>query len=166
MGGRQSRIDEAYGHVFDHFAVDYEYADGVHAMSMCRQGDGCSSKVEEVIQGTNGRAVTSSGRARLEGGPDWIFSEDNPNPYQVEHHNLHESIRGSSKRLNEGHRIAESTMTAIMGRMAAYSGRDLTWEEALNAQLDMRPEQYDFIELDVPQIARPGRTAHDAELWS
>ena len=166
MGGRQSRIEDAFGHIFDHFAVDYEYADGVHAMSMCRQGDGCSSKVEEVIQGTNGRAVTSSGRARLEGGPDWIFSEDNPNPYQIEHHDLHESIRGNSRRLNEGHRIAESTMTAIMGRMAAYSGRDITWEEALNAQLDMRPEQYDFIELDIPQIARPGRTAHDAELWS
>ncbi len=166
MGGRQSRIDEAYGHVFDHFAVDYEYADGVHAMSMCRQGDGCSSKVEEVVQGTKGRAVTSSGRARLEGGSDWIFTADNPNPYQVEHQALHESIRGDSTRLNEGHRIAESTMTAIMGRMAAYSGRDITWEEALNAELDMRPEQYDFVELDVPQIARPGRTAHDAELWS
>ena len=135
-------------------------------MSMCRQGDGCSSKVEEVVQGTKGRAVTSSGRARLEGGPDWIFSADNPNPYQVEHHALHESIRGDSRRLNEGHRIAESTMTAIMGRMAAYSGKDITWEEALNAQLDMRPEQYDFVELEVPQIARPGRTAHDAELWS
>ena len=57
-------------------------------------------------------------------------------------------------------------MTAIMGRMAAYSGKDITWEEALNAQLDMRPEQYDFVELEVPQIARPGRTALDAELWS
>ena len=101
--------------------------------------------------GTKGRAVTSSGRARLEGGPDWIFSADNPNPYQVEHHALHESIRGDSRRLNEGHRIAESTMTAIMGRMAAYSGKDITWEEALNAQLDMRPEQYDFVELEVPQ---------------
>ena len=166
MGGRQSRIDDAYGHIFDHFAVDYEYPDGIHAMSMCRQGDGCSSRVEEVIQGTQGRAVMSSGRARIEGGHDWTFAAENPNPYLVEHHDLHESIRGNTSRINEGHRIAESTLTAIMGRMAAYSGKDITWDEALGAQLDMRPRAYDFIELDVPEIARPGRTAHDSELWT
>ena len=135
-------------------------------MSMCRQGDGCSSRVEEVIQGTSGRVVTSSGRARLEGGPDWVFSSENPNPYVVEHKNLHASMTGRTDRLNEGHRIAESTLTAIMGRMAAYSGKDITWEQALNADLDMTPTEYAFVEIEIPQVPRPGRTAHDAELWT
>ena len=166
MGGRQARIDPNYGHIYDHFAIDYEYPGGLHAMSMCRQGDGCSSRVEEVIQGTKGRAVTSSGRARFEGGPEWTFSGDNPNPYVVEHKDLHASILGQTNRLNEGHRIAESTLTAIMGRMAAYSGKDITWEQALNAELDMTPPQYAFVEIDIPQIPRPGRTAHDEELWT
>ncbi|MCH2132467.1 MAG: Gfo/Idh/MocA family oxidoreductase [Phycisphaerales bacterium] len=165
MGGRQARIDPSYGHIYDHFAIDYEYPNGVHALSMCRQGDGCSSRVEEAIQGTKGRAVTSSGRARLEGGPSWTFEGKNPNPYVVEHQDLHNSLRGQGNRLNEGHQIAESTLTAIMGRMAAYSGKDITWEDALNADLDMTPPQYAFVEIDIPEIPRPGRTAHDAELW-
>ncbi len=165
MGGRQARIDPSYGHIYDHFAIDYEYPGGIHALSMCRQGDGCSSRVEEVIQGTKGRAITSSGRARFEGGTDWSFSGDNPNPYVMEHRNLHASIRGDSDRLNEGHRIGESTLTAIMGRMAAYSGKDITWEEALNADLDMTPPQYAMVDIAIPEIPRPGRTAPDAELW-
>ena len=165
MGGRQSRIDPKYGHIFDHFANDYVYNGGRQVMSMCRQAVGATGRVQEHIQGTKGRAITHSGGTRFEGGVDWQFTDENPNPYVVEHKNLHASIRGDAPRLNEGHRIAESTLTAIMGRMSAYSGKEIRWEDALNADLDMTPPQYAFVDLNVPRIARPGSTAMDDELW-
>ncbi|MDP7029505.1 MAG: Gfo/Idh/MocA family oxidoreductase [Phycisphaerales bacterium] len=165
MGGRQSRTQPEYGHCFDHFAVDYEYPGGVHAMSMCRQADGSSGRVGEVIQGTEGRAVTTSGRAKFEGGRNWAFEGENPNPYVAEHRDLHASIRGDGPYLNEARRIAESTLTAIMGRMSAYSGRELTWDEVLASPLDMTPPEYAFTSMQTPAIPVPGRTdPHDA-LW-
>ena len=166
MGGRQSRIDPKYGHIFDHFANDYTYSDGRQVMSMCRQAVGATGRVEEHIQGTKGRAITHSGGTRFEAGVDWRFEDKNPNPYVVEHKDLHASIRGETPRLNEGKRIAESTLTAIMGRMSAYSGKELTWDEALNADLDMTPAQYAFVDIEVPRVARPGSTKFDDELWS
>ncbi|MCH2138091.1 MAG: Gfo/Idh/MocA family oxidoreductase [Phycisphaerales bacterium] len=165
MGGRQSRIDPTYGHIFDHFACDFTYPDGRQAMSMCRQAVGASGKVEEHIQGTKGRAITHSGGTRFEGGVDWQYDKANPNPYVQEHKNLLASIRGETQRLNEAQRVAESTMTAIMGRMSAYSGKDLTWDETLNADLDMTPDEYAFVTLATPRIARPGSTKFDDELW-
>jgi len=166
MGGRQSRTQPRFGHGYDHFAIDYEYPGGVHALSMARQIDGSANRVEEVIQGTKGRSVTSSGRARFEGDRTWAFEGDNPNPYVVEHQDLHASIRGDGQRLNEGKRIAESTMTAIMGRMSAYSGKELTWDEALNSPLDMRPPAYAFMALPVPIVSTPGRTSPHDTLWN
>lgn len=166
MGGRQSRTEPEYGHAYDHFAIDYEYPGGVHAMSMARQTDGGAGRVGEVIQGTNGRCLISSGQARLEGGSNWTFEGENPNPYVVEHRDLHASIRGETPRLNEGIRIAESTLTAIMGRMSAYSGKELTWDEALTSPLDMRPPAYAFMSLPVPTVPIPGRTSPHDTLWN
>ena len=165
VGGRQTRIDPRFGHGFVHFAIDYEYPGGVHAMSMCRQADGCAGRVEEIVQGTKGRSVTSSGRARFEGGPTWSYQDENPNPYVVEHRNLQASIREQGPRFNEGRRIAESTLTAIMGRMSAYSGKTITWEEAMQADLDLTPPAYAFGDLDTPMIARPGTTSMTDTLW-
>ena len=166
MGGRQSRIDPKYGHIFDHFANDYTYSNGRQVMSMARQAVGATGRVQEHMQGTKGRAITHSGGTRFEAGVDWRFEGDNPNPYVVEHKDLHASIRGDTPRLNEGRRIAESTLTAIMGRMSAYSGKELTWDDALNADLDMTPPQYAFVELGLPRIPRPGNTKFDDELWA
>ncbi|MDP6478672.1 MAG: Gfo/Idh/MocA family oxidoreductase [Phycisphaerales bacterium] len=166
MGGRQSRTQPQYGHGYDHFAIDYEYPGGVHALSMARQADGSANRVEEVIQGTTGRSLTSSGRAQIEGGSNWTFEGENPNPYVVEHQDLHASIRGEVPRLNEGERIAESTLTAIMGRMSAYSGKELSWDDALNSPLDMRPPAYAFMSLPTPVVSIPGRTSPHDTLWS
>ncbi|MCW5767040.1 MAG: Gfo/Idh/MocA family oxidoreductase, partial [Phycisphaeraceae bacterium] len=77
MGGRQVRTDAAYGHIFDHFAVEYEYPGGVVVSSMCRQIDGCAGRVEEVVVGTQGVMVTASGRARIEGERPWRFEGEN-----------------------------------------------------------------------------------------
>jgi hypothetical protein len=166
MGGRQSRTQPQYGHAYDHFAIDYEYPGGVHALSMARQADGSANRVEEVIQGTTARSLTSSGRARFEGGSTWTFEAENPNPFVVEHQDLHASIRGEVPRLNEGERIAESTLTAIMGRMSAYSGKEVSWDDALNSPLDMRPPAYAFMSLPTPAVAIPGRTSPHDTLWN
>lgn len=157
MGGRQVRTDPAYGHVFDHFAVEYEYANGVVCQSACRQIDGTAGRVEEVIVGTEGTTYSASGRARIEGKNAWKFNGENGNPYVDEHRDLVTSIR-SGRVLNEGKRIAESTLTAIMGRMSAYTGKQVTWEQAMASKENLAPPAYEFGPLPVAPVPIPGRT--------
>jgi len=159
LGGRQARTDAKYGHIYDHFAIEYEYPGGQYLLSMCRQQDGCgeSNRVEELIVGTKGRAITSSGRAAIRGERDWRFEGDNPNPYVREHADLIASMT-SGPRLNEATRVAESTLTAIMGRMSAYTGQPVTWEQAMNSQLNLSPDAYEFGSMPVPEVAVPGVT--------
>lgn len=161
MGGRQVRTQPAYGHVNDHFAVEYEYAGGINVYSFCRQIDGCDSRVEEVVKGTDGTMVTSSGRAMMTGKTKWRFdSEQNNKPYVQEHTDMIESIV-AGKPLNEAQRIAESTLTAIMGRMATYTGKAVTWEQALNSKTRLGPTDYKLGPLPVDPVAMPGRTKID-----
>jgi predicted dehydrogenase len=157
MGGRQVRTDPAYGHVFDHFAIEYEYPDLTFVTSMCRQIDGCDQRVEERFKGTEGAFRATSGEAMMMGKTAWQFSGDNPNPYVQEHADLYASIL-AGKPLNEARRIAESTLTAIMGRLSAYTGQAVTWEQALNSKLDLAPKAYGFGPLSAGEVAVPGRT--------
>lgn len=158
MGGREVRKDSKYGNIFDHFSIEYEYANGMTMQSMCRQIDGCASRVEEVIVGTAGRSISRSGHAVIEGKDNWRFEAEYRNPYEQEHADLIASIRGSGDYLNEAKRVAESTLTAIMGRMSAYTGKQVTWEQALNSKLDLAPNAYDFSSLAVRPISIPGKT--------
>ena len=157
MGGRQVRTHPHYGNVFDHFAVEYEYPGGVSVTSMCRQTDGCASKVEEVIEGSEGRCTLRSGHAVLTRGSPWQFAGENPNPYVEEHRDLIASI-SSGPRVNESRQVAHSTLTAIMGRMSAYTGKEVTWEAALASKEDLTPPSYEFGPLPIPAVAVPGRT--------
>ena len=125
---------------------------------MCRQQDGTDGRVEEIITGTNGIATLSSGRARISGPNAWRFKGGQTNPYVQEHKDLQASIRGTGPYLNEGQRIAESTLTAIMGREAAYTGKVITWEDALNSPQDLMPEVTDFTGMRMPEVPVPGRT--------
>jgi predicted dehydrogenase len=154
MGGRQTRTDAAYGHVFDHFATEYEYANGVKMMSYCRQADGCASRVSEQIIGSKGQ---SNANTSIRGEKNWRFEGDRPNPYVLEHARLYKSIKGSEG-FNEGVQVAESTLTAIMGRMSAYSGEEITWEKALNSNVSLMPSPLGFNDLPVPAVAIPGTT--------
>jgi myo-inositol 2-dehydrogenase/D-chiro-inositol 1-dehydrogenase len=155
MGGRQVRTAPEYGNIFDHFAVEFEYPNGARVMSMCRQTEGCSDRVEEKIVGTKGSAM---GYGEISGPNAWKFEGDEPNPYVVEHADLIASIR-SGKPLNEGKRIAESTLCAIMGRMSAYTGRAISWDWAMNAsKLDLSPAKYEFGPNPVDPVAIPGKT--------
>ena len=160
MGGRQSRTEPAYGHIYDHFAIDYEYENGMHMMSMCRQIDGCEKRVAEDLVGSKGRAETSSERWSISGPQSWRRKEgeEEVSPYVQEHTDLIASIR-DGKPPNELKQVAESTLTAIMGRMSAYTGRAITWEEALGSEESLVPEKLAWGPMPVPPVARPGTPA-------
>jgi predicted dehydrogenase len=156
MGGRQARTEPKFGNVYDHFAVEYEYPNGVRVMSMCRQTKGAAERVEERIVGTKGVAWSSG---KITGASPWTFEGEEKNPYVQEHIDLIASIR-AGKPLNEGRQIAESTLCAVMGRMSAYTGRALSWEWAMNTSaLDLSPKKYEFGPNPVDGVAIPGTTA-------
>ena len=155
MGGRQQRTAPEYGNIYDHFAVEYEYPNGVRVASLCRQIPGCADRVEERIVGTKGYAF---GYGEIHGENFWKFEGDEPNPYVQEQADLIAGIR-SGNFLNEGRRIAESTMCAIMGRMSAYTGRAIGWEWAMtSSKLDLTPPRYEFGPNPVDPVAIPGQT--------
>jgi predicted dehydrogenase len=157
-GGRAVRFGEGHGDIWDHFSVVYEYPDGVHVTSMCRQHEKCTDQVSERIVGTKGSAYFWGANSRIEGENPYKFDGQANNPMVQEHKDLIESFR-SGKPINDGRRIAESTLTAILGRMSAYTGRALNYDWALKAsKLDYAPKKYEFGDLPVPQVAVPGVT--------
>lgn len=153
-GGRQVRVEPVYGHIYDHFAVEYEYPNGVLTWSMARQQDNTDTRVSERVVGTKG---TSNCGGSIRGENSFRYDGPRPNPYVQEHTDLIASIR-EGKPLNEAKRVAESTLTAIMGRMSAYTGKVVTFEEALNSQEALVPDDLKFGEKPVPPVAMPGRT--------
>ncbi|MGI8922909.1 MAG: Gfo/Idh/MocA family protein [Fimbriimonadales bacterium] len=154
LAGREVRTTPAYGHIFDHFATEFEYDNGVKMISMCRQIDGTASRVAEHVVGSEG---TSNANTWIQGKKAWRFDGERPNPYVEEHKHLYEAIL-SKKPVNEGRQVAESTLTAIMGRMAAYTGQEVTWDTALNSQESLLPAKLEMGSLPVPPVAVPGVT--------
>ncbi len=142
MGGREVRDDKRYGDIYDHHAVEYEFADGTRMYSQCRHIRSCWNSVSEHAHGTKGTANISGGSLSM-GDEKWRYRGPNANPYQVEHDDLFAAIR-EDKPYNEGEYGAKSTMTAIMGRMATYSGKELSWDEAINSEIDIMPHEYSF----------------------
>ncbi len=140
QGGRQLRDDPDQGEIFDHHTVEFTYADGTKMFSQCRQIDGCWSSVSEHAIGTDGTADVSGGRIRTAGGWEWEHDGERPNPYQVEHDVLFAAIRNDTPH-DEARNGAHATMTAILGRMATYSGKQVTWDEALASELDLAPAE-------------------------
>jgi len=158
LGGREVRTGEEYGNVFDHFAVEYEYPNGVRIEYMGTQIDGCSFRSDERVVGTKGSAYINSGNAIIEGQKPFKYDGPSPSPVIRQHADQIAAIR-QGKSLNEGRRIAESTLTTIMGRMSAYTGRALKWDWVMNAsKLDLRPEKYEFGDLPTRPVAVPGKT--------
>ena len=156
LGGRQARPPHPnYGHIYDHFAVEFEYANGMKMFSQSRQMDKVDSKVGEFIAGTKGTSDCKS-YIRIPGGQNWRFRDQDVNPYQQEHQDLIDSIR-AGKPLNEAQETAEATLMAIMGRESAYSGKFVEWEETLNSNKRLGPEKYEFGPLPFPEVAIPGQ---------
>ncbi len=162
VGGRQVRTDPKYGHIYDHFAVELEYPNGARILSMCRQQDGTTRFVGEYFIGTLG---TSDGNTWIRGQNAWRYEGQTVNPYVQEHTDLIESIR-AGKPLNEGHQIAESVLSAILAREAAYTGQAITWDEILNSDQDLSPKTLAFGEMPVPPVAQPGITKLSRDLYA
>lgn len=162
MGGRQFRTGKDYGNIWDHFAVEYEFANGARFLGMCRHNDGASHRNSERLVGVKGTTYTDEGNGFIQGEKAYKYDGPAANPYVQEWVDLINSVR-NGEGLNEGRQVAESTLTAIMGRMSAYTGRELSWDWALKAsKLDLSPPKYD-LRLDVDglpmrPVAIPGKT--------
>ena len=132
MGGRQ--VLTGRGQIYDHFAIEFQYKNGARLFSTCRQIDNCKEKIGESATGTKGEFQSGSKNSAVptntitvKGGEKWAFSGEERTPYEQEHVDLIKSIREGLK-LNEARQVAESTLTAIMGREAAYTGQSVEWD--------------------------------------
>ncbi len=158
-GGRQIRTAAEYGNIYDHHAVIYDYAGGTKLFAQCRQQPGCHSDICAYATGTKGTAELREGKPSISGETQWKYDnrgiEDSF--YQTEHDELFASIR-SGKPINNGEYMAKSTLLAIMGRMATYTGQSITWEQAMNSQEDLTPKKYEWGPIPTPDIPMPGVT--------
>jgi myo-inositol 2-dehydrogenase / D-chiro-inositol 1-dehydrogenase len=136
QGGRQVRIDKKYGQIFDHHFVEYTYADGSVMLSQCRHIPGCQTNVSEHAYGSEGYANISRGEIFDKEGKEIFRTEGARGGHQQEHHDMFRDYH-AGVRPNEGDYGALSTLTSILGRMATYTGREITWEEALNSKLEL-----------------------------
>jgi predicted dehydrogenase len=170
LGGRQVRTQPEFGHIFDHHSVVYEYKNGQKLFSACRQQPGkIKIDVSDHVWGTKGvchietsRHEKGGFRIKPHGGKAWAYYSPaagpaDPGMYQNEHNELIASIR-AGKPINNGEYMTKSSLVAIMGRMATYTGQEITWEMALNSKEKLGPEKLAFGPYPVPLVARPGET--------
>jgi predicted dehydrogenase len=156
VGGRQ--IPAHGGNIFDHMEVNYEWEDGTRGFLAQRQIPGCHNENFLTVIGSKGTGLVNSRGVSIIGEKPWRYQGEKPNMYQVEHNELFTSIR-AGKPINDGDRMAKSTLLAIMGRSAAYTGEQITWEMALASRQVLVPEIKDWNSVvEVQPLAMPGRT--------
>jgi predicted dehydrogenase len=153
-GGRQVLTGPEYGNIYDHFAVVYEYSDGTRLLSQTRQQPGCKNDLSVQVYGSTGVANLSEGKMTVAG---WAAPDKGNNVYQTEHDEFFASIR-KGEALNNGDYMCKSTLLAIMGRMAAYTGQSIGWDQALASKEDLTPPSYAWGPHEVPGPAVPGKT--------
>jgi hypothetical protein len=157
LGGRQVRTGPEFGHIYVHFTVIYEYANGVKLFSHTRQQVGCRNDIMVYVLGSRGRAEMTDHRHVITGAKPWQQRDRSDNFYQTEHNALFASIR-KGQPINDGEYMSKSTLLAIMGRMACYTGQQITWEMALNSKEDLTPPRYEWGPIATPPVAMPGVT--------
>jgi len=160
VGGRQVRPEmPETGNVYDHFAVTYEYENGVRGYHTCRHWPNTPSDNSAFFMGSDGVCTMQpwQGRHVIEGAHPWTGSAASNDMYQREHDLLFAAIR-AGKVINSGELLARTTLLAIMGRMAAYTGQIVTWEQAMNSEEDLNPGFWAFGKRAVPEVAVPGVT--------
>ena len=157
VGGRD--IPAEGGNIYDHFEVNYLYPNGVRATVANRQIEGCYNENADYIMGTEGLVTIGRGPVpRIEGKTNWRWTGQKYDMYQREHDVLFASIRKSTP-VNDGKRMTTSTLLAMMGRMAAYTGQEITWDMAMNSQEKLFPDHLDMsASLPVVPRAQPGIT--------
>jgi predicted dehydrogenase len=160
-GGRQVRVNEIYGNIYDHFAVEFEYANGAKGFHFCRQQEGTSHRNTVDVLGTDGSAFVNVGmKYEITGKNSWNYDGPKKNMYQVQHDELFAAIR-SGNPINNGEYMTHSTLLAIWGRMAAYSGQTISFEQALNSGVVLGPkiEEYNWdLKWENQPVALPGVT--------
>lgn len=162
MGGLQVRQGSAKnpdrGQIFDHHAVVYDYGDGRKHLHTCRQQRGCANDVSTWVMGTKGRCHVERALIYDNAGKlVWKYTGKKNNAYQTEHADLFAGLR-AGKTINNGDYMARSTMAAIFGRMATYTGQKITWDRALASKEDLTPAHYAWGPLPTPKVAMPGVT--------
>jgi len=160
-GGRQVRTDEKYGNIFDHFAVEFEYANGAKGYHFTRQQSGTATRNSVDIMGDEGTAMLQPARKySIKGKENWTYEGEENDMYQTQHDELFAAIK-SGKTLNDGQLMANSSLLAIWARMAGYSGQSITYDEVINSEISLGPkfEEYawDF-KYPMTPIAVPGKT--------
>ena len=154
-GGRQI---PSFGNIYDHFSIVYDYDDGAKGFLFCRQQDGCANDNSDTYFGTKGTCRISGRGEEITGEKNWRYSGPKNDMYQTEHDELVASIR-AGKPINDGVWMTHSTLLAIMGRMAAYTGKVITWEQAMNSQEELMPENMEWdATIPVPPTPMPGKT--------
>lgn len=161
LGGRQVRTGAEYGNVFDHHSVVYEWANGTKCYAFTRQMKGCFGEVEDHVYGTKGSAKILKNIVKS-GNDTWRYKGEKPSMYDVEHKELFAGIR-SGNIINNGTYMSYSTLLAIMGRMATYTGQQISWEDAMASKEDLTPAAYAWGEVKIPgatttEVAVPGVT--------
>lgn len=161
VAGAEVRRGKDAGCLYDHYAIEFEYADGSRLFHQNRQIPGCFNYVAECAHGTLGgiECINDRNIFAITGKNAWRYEVEKPtiDPYQREHDDLFDAII-NNKPYNEAERGALSTMTAIMGRMAAYTGEVITWEQALNSQEKLGPATYALGPVELTPVPRPGHT--------
>ncbi len=160
MGGREVRKGPEFGNIFDHHSVTYEFESGAKLFSNTRQIAGCARDMSAQVVGSKGSVNLNERKRGLyitKGDKKWTYEGEDNDIYQTEHDVLFASIRDGEP-INNGRYMAHSTMLAIMGRMATYTGQKVTWEQALNSKEDLSPPKYEWGKIAAPAVAIPGVT--------
>jgi len=157
VGGRE--IPNNDGNIFDHMFVVYEYPNDVRAFLGQRQVANCFSENSDYLMGSDGVGKIPGWQPpNIRAKTTWRYNGPRTDMYQTEHDELFAGIR-SGKHINDGEWMTSSTLLGIMGRMAAYTGKEVTWEQAMNSQEKLVPDQLDWkMKLEIPPMARPGST--------
>jgi myo-inositol 2-dehydrogenase / D-chiro-inositol 1-dehydrogenase len=156
VGGRQ--VPNYEGNIYDHIEVNYEFAGGIRVFMAQRQIPNCYGENRDYIMGEKGNGTIGGRRAPVEMLGEKIYEGPTPDMYEVEHQELFASIR-KGEPINDGVRMAHSTLAGIMGRMAAYTGKEISWDEALNSQEKLVPDELQWdMELPIAPLAIAGKT--------
>jgi myo-inositol 2-dehydrogenase / D-chiro-inositol 1-dehydrogenase len=155
VGGRQ--IPANGGNIFDHIEVNYEWEGGPRGFLAQRQITGCHNENNLYVLGTKGTAIIRGG-VEITGEKPWKYEGPKPDMYQVEHDEFFDSIR-TGKPINDGDRMVTSTLTGIMGRMAGYTGKQVSWDMAMNSKEVLVPDLKTWADkVEVAPMAQPGIT--------
>jgi hypothetical protein len=151
VGGRAASFDAVYGDVYDHFAITYDYPNGVRMHATGRAQSGCYNEVSTTIVGTDGRCDLE--KNVIQGKTPWRYEGPKCNMFDEEHKALFGAIRSGTP-LNNAQYMVGSTMLAILGQMAAYTGGRVSWDDAMNSPHRFGPEHCDF---DTTPPVKPGK---------